>query len=92
MEKIKITFLGTGDAVPTKTRNHTAILLSYKAENILVDCGEGTQRQFKKAEINLCKLTRILISHWHGDHFLGLPGLLQTLAMLNYSRKIEKQS
>lgn len=89
MEKIKITFLGTGDSVPTKTRNHTALLLSYKAENILIDCGEGTQRQFKKAEINPCKLTRILISHWHGDHFLGLPGLLQTLAMLNCSKKIK---
>lgn len=89
MEKTKITFLSTGDAVPTKERSHTAILLNYKEENILIDCGEGTQQQFKKASLNPCKLTRILITHWHGDHILGLPGLLQTLAMLNSNRKIK---
>lgn len=87
--KIPITLLGTGQAIPTKKRNHTAILLTYKSENILVDCGEGTQRQFRKAGINPCKLTRILITHWHGDHILGLPGLLQTLALNNYNRKLE---
>jgi ribonuclease Z len=63
-------------------------LLTYKSENILVDCGEGTQRQFRKAKINPCKLTRILITHWHGDHVLGLPGLLQTLALNNYNRTL----
>ena len=60
---MKVTFLGTSDAVPTKMRNHTAILLNYDGENILVDCGEGTQRQFRKADLNPCKITRILISH-----------------------------
>ena len=79
--KTKITFLGTSQAIPTAKRNHTAVLLSYKDENILIDCGEGTQRQFRKAKLNPCKLTRILITHWHGDHVLGLPGLLQTLAL-----------
>ena len=54
--KIKITFLGTGDAVPTAKRNHTSILLNYEEENILVDCGEGTQRQFRKARLNPCKV------------------------------------
>ena len=87
--KIPITFLGTGQAIPTKKRNHTAILLTYKSENILIDCGEGTQRQFRKLNINPCKLTKILITHWHGDHILGLPGLLQTLALNNYNRKLE---
>lgn len=84
--KIPITFLGTGQAIPTAKRNHTAILLSYNNENILVDCGEGTQRQFRKLKLNPCKLTRILITHWHGDHVLGLPGLLQTLALNGYNR------
>ena len=89
MEKIKITFLGTSDSIPTKERNHTSILLSYKNENILIDCGEGTQRQFKKANLNPCKLTKILITHWHGDHILGLPGLLQTLAMQGYNKTLK---
>ncbi len=84
--KIKLTFLGTADQIPSKSRNHTAILLTYNDENILFDCGEGTQRQFRKADLNPCKLTRILISHWHGDHVLGLPGLLQTLASSGYGK------
>jgi len=79
VEKINVTFLGTGSSIPTARRNHPAVLLKYKGENVLIDCGEGTQRQFRKAGLNLCKVTRILISHWHGDHVLGLPGLLQTL-------------
>ncbi len=89
MEKIKLTFLGTSDAVPSAKRNHTAILLNYKDENILVDCGEGTQRQFRKARLNLMKLTKILITHWHGDHTLGLPGVLQSLALGEYNKALE---
>jgi len=85
---IKLTFFGTADAVPSEKRNHTAILLSYDGENILVDCGEGTQRQMRKAGINPCKLTRVLITHWHGDHVLGLSGLLQTLALSGYSKTL----
>lgn len=87
--KIPITFLGTSQAIPTDSRNHTSILIQYKNENILVDCGEGTQRQFRKAKINPCSLTRLLITHWHGDHILGIPGLLQTLALNGYNRKLE---
>lgn len=89
MEKITITFLGTSDSIPSKTRNHSSILVSYKNESILIDCGEGTQRQFKLANLSPTKITRILITHWHGDHILGLPGLLQTLAMQNYSKTLK---
>ena len=85
-EKIKITFLGTSDAIPSARRNHSSILLNYKDENILIDCGEGTQRQFRKAELNPCKISRLLITHWHGDHVLGIPGLLQTLALSGYNK------
>jgi len=88
MEEMKITFLGTGDAVPTKRRNHSAILVSFANENILVDCGEGTQRQFKIAGLNYMNLTRIFITHWHGDHVLGLPGLFETLALNNYNKTL----
>ena len=88
MEKIKVTFLGTSNAIPTVKRSHTAILLQYKKENILIDCGEGTQRQFKIAGISPSKLTRILLTHWHGDHVLGLPGLFQTLKMNDYKKTL----
>ncbi len=85
---IKLTFLGTSDAVPSAERNHTSILLNYKEENILIDCGEGTQRQFRKAKLNPCKVTKILITHWHGDHILGIPGLLQTLSFSGYNKTL----
>jgi ribonuclease Z len=88
MEKIKLTFLGTSNAIPTASRNHTAIHLSFKNENILIDCGEGTQRQFRIAKLSPAKLTKILITHWHGDHILGLPGLFQTLAMSNFQKTL----
>ena len=88
VEKINITFLGTGSSIPTNRRNHPATLLKFKAENILVDCGEGTQRQFRYAHMNPCKITKILISHWHGDHVLGLPGLLQTLNLNGYQGEL----
>src|SRR3989344_2142349 len=89
MEQFTITFLGTGNAVPTKLRNHTAILIDFLNEHILLDCGEGTQRQFKVAELSPHKLTKLLITHWHGDHVLGIPGLFQTLAMGEYYKTLE---
>ena len=75
--------------VPTKERNHSAVLISYGSEGILIDCGEGTQRQIKIAGIKPSKVTKILISHWHGDHVLGIPGLIQTLAKNEYDRVLE---
>lgn len=64
------------------------MLLNYNGENILIDCGEGTQRQFRKAGINMCKVTRVLITHWHGDHVFGLPGLLSSLALSGYKKTL----
>lgn len=86
---IKITFLGTSGAVPSPKRNHPAILISHGSNNFLVDCGEGTQTQFKKAKISASKLTQLLITHWHGDHVLGIPGLLQTLSFNNYNKTLK---
>jgi len=85
---VKITFLGTSAQIPTVRRNHTAVLLTYEGENILIDCGEGTQRQFRKARLNPCKVTRILITHRHGDHVFGLPGLISTLDLSEYNKTL----
>jgi len=74
--------------VPTKERNQSGVLISYKNEGILVDCGEGTQRQLKIAGAKLTKVTKILISHWHGDHVLGLPGLIQSMSAAGYKKTL----
>ncbi|PIN78612.1 ribonuclease Z [Candidatus Woesearchaeota archaeon CG10_big_fil_rev_8_21_14_0_10_34_8] len=84
---MEITFLGTSAMVPTSERNHSALFIKYKNQGLLIDCGEGTQRQFKQFKIPLTKITKIFITHWHGDHTLGLPGLLQTLSASEYSNK-----
>jgi len=86
--KIKLTFLGTSAQIPTAKRNHTGILLSYSKENILIDCGEGIQRQFRKAKLNPCKVNRILLTHIHGDHVFGLPGLLSTFNSSEYNKTL----
>lgn len=74
--------------VPTKERNQSAVFISYGSEGILIDCGEGTQRQLKQAGISLAKITKILITHWHGDHVLGLPGVIQSLSASDYNGEL----
>ena len=76
---IHLTFLGTSSMVPTKERNVSAMFLKFDTEGILIDCGEGTQRQMNIAGINRNDVTTVLISHWHGDHVSGLIGLIQTI-------------
>ena len=91
MSKIKITFLGTTAGVPTRSRAHTAIAVKYdhgKEYSILFDCGEGTQRQCQKANINIMKFNHIFISHWHGDHCFGLLGLLDTMGFEHRTQDI----
>jgi ribonuclease Z len=85
---VNVTFLGTAAHIPTIKKNHSSILINYNKENILIDCGEGTQRQFRYAKLNPCKITRILISHWHLDHILGIPGLLSTLSLSGYNKTL----
>lgn len=86
---MEIVILGTSSMVPTKERNHTSVFLSYNGEGILFDCGEGTQRQMRIAGIRPTQLNKILISHWHGDHVLGLPGIIQTLGASEYPGTLE---
>ena len=78
----RITFLGTSAAVPTIRRNVSATLVTYRDLKWLIDCGEGTQRQLLRANIGFKNLTRIVLSHEHLDHILGMGGLLATLNML----------
>lgn len=78
---MQIIFLGTGAAVPTLHRWSSSIALSYANEILLFDCGEGAQVQFQKAKLKPGKLTKIFISHFHGDHLYGLIGLLTTLQL-----------
>ena len=77
---MELIFLGTSSALPTKDRNHSAVALKAFGEIILLDCGEGTQRQMTLARLSPMKINKILITHFHGDHFLGLPGLVQSMA------------
>jgi len=86
---MEITVLGTAGSTPTKERNVSSTFMSYKAEGILFDCGEGTQRQMKIIGIPLSKITRIFITHWHGDHVIGLPGLLQSMGLSDHQGAID---
>ena len=76
---IEITLLGTAALFPTPERALTAAVLSCNGRSILFDCGEGTQSAARKAGVSLMKTDVIALTHYHGDHTLGLPGLLQTL-------------
>ena len=88
---MNITFLGTSSGVPTLTRNVSslALKLSQTAEVWLFDCGEGTQHQLMKSNIKSSQIKKIFITHMHGDHIYGLPGLLATLSLSGNSNGIE---
>ena len=80
---MQVTFLGTSSGVPTRARNVSAVALRLpqRAELWLFDCGEGTQHQFLRSELRVSQLSRIFITHMHGDHVFGLPGLLASLGL-----------
>ncbi|MFH0929312.1 MAG: ribonuclease Z [Candidatus Aenigmatarchaeota archaeon] len=88
-EPIKITFLGTGAAIPSLKRRPAAILLHYGSHYFLMDCGEGTQIQMQKARISPMKLNAILITHWHADHFAGILPLIETLHLSRRKEPLE---
>lgn len=83
MSYFNVTILGCSSAAPTTRHNPSAQLVAYRRHNMLVDCGEGTQLQLRRYGISFARIDHIFISHLHGDHFLGLPGLLSTLSLHN---------
>ena len=86
---LRVIFMGTAGSVPTPERSLPAVLIKRQNEQLMFDCGEGTQRQMIKAKAGFHKKTKIFISHMHGDHVLGLPGLMQTMALMDRQKKIE---
>jgi len=84
-----VTILGTSSQVPTRTRNHNALFLQWDDLGILFDPGEGTQRQMIRAGLTATQITHIAITHFHGDHCLGLPGLIQRLSLDRVAHAVE---
>lgn len=85
---MEIIFLGTSSAVHSKERNQVSIAVKAFGKVMLFDCGEGTQRQLIFTNVSPMKIDRIFISHFHGDHILGLPGLLQSLSLSEREKKL----
>ncbi len=74
-------FLGTSGSAPTARRAPAATLVRRGGERLLVDCGEGTQRQLLRSDVGLVDLTEVFVTHFHADHYLGLPGMMKTFAL-----------
>jgi len=88
MTQLSIIFLGTGGSWPTVKRNVSAVAIKRGSEIILFDCGEGTQRQFQKSKLSYMQISKLFITHFHGDHFLGIPGLVQTMQLNDRSKPL----
>ncbi|HEY9616893.1 MAG TPA: ribonuclease Z [Microcoleaceae cyanobacterium] len=88
---MQITFLGTSSGVPTRSRNvsSVALRLPQRAEAWLFDCGEGTQHQILRSDIRVSQVTRIFITHMHGDHIFGLMGLLASSGLAGNAQRID---
>ncbi|MFM6192528.1 MAG: ribonuclease Z [Planktothrix sp.] len=86
-----ITFLGTSSGVPTRARNVSSIALRLpqRAEIWLFDCGEGTQHQFLRSDLKVSQISRIFITHLHGDHIFGLTGLLASCGLAGNAKRID---
>lgn len=84
----ELVVLGSASQVPTRQRNHNGYLLRWDGEGFLFDPGEGTQRQFVVAGVAVSAVTCICITHFHGDHCLGLPGVLQRLSLDGVRRAV----
>jgi ribonuclease Z len=86
---MEIVFLGTGGSFPSPQRGVSSVALKTHGEVLLFDCGEGTQRQLMRSSLSFMGITKIFITHFHGDHYLGLAGLLQTMALNGRTKDLE---
>ena len=86
---MSVIFLGTAGSIPTVSRSLSAVFVKRQNEQFLFDCGEGVQRQMIRAKVGFHKKMKIFVSHMHGDHVLGLPGLLQSMALMDRQKKLE---
>src|SRR5262245_38640285 len=89
MSARELIVLGTSSQVPTRYRNHNGYLVRWDEEGFLFDPGEGTQRQMIYADVSVTQVTRILITHFHGDHCLGLAGLSQRISLDRVPHEID---
>src|SRR5205807_8548311 len=78
---LDLVFLGTAGSMPTARRSPTALLLRRGGDRLLIDCAEGTQRQLMSSNVGLVELREVFLTHYHADHYLGLPGMLKTFAL-----------
>ena len=85
---MEIIFLGTSSAVHSKDRNHPSIAIRAFGEVFLFDCGEATQKQILQTNVSPMKISKIFLTHYHGDHILGLPGLLQSMSLNGRQKKL----
>jgi ribonuclease BN (tRNA processing enzyme) len=85
----ELVVLGTASQVPTRARNHNGYFLRWDDDGLLFDPGEGTQRQMLFAGVTAHQVTRVCVTHFHGDHSLGLPGVLQRMALDQVTGTIE---
>ena len=78
---LDLVFLGTAGSMPTGRRSPTALLLRRGGDRLLIDCAEGTQRQLMRSNVGLIELREVFLTHYHADHYLGLPGMLKTFSL-----------
>jgi ribonuclease Z len=78
---LDVVFLGTSGSMPTAKRALPSVLVRRGGDKLLFDCGEGTQRQLLRCDVGLVELEEIFLTHFHADHYLGLPGMLKTFAL-----------
>lgn len=87
--KFEVHILGAQAALPTTNRGATAQLVNHLEQYYLIDCAEGTQLQLRKQKLKFQRINHIFISHMHGDHFLGLPGLLSSFQLLGRTQPLK---